>query len=176
MTLGPVQVIVIGFAEPNFHGQIKGELDRLRASDTIRLLDVAFVRKDQDGNIERLELSDLAPAESAEIGALAGALIGLGAGGEEGAEIGAEVGAAKAAEHGLLPEDVWYIEDAIGENQAAAVALIEHRWAIGLRDAIRDAGGFHLADAWVHPLDLVSIGLLEADEAEGQLFRNAVAS
>ncbi len=169
MTIGPVQVLVIGFAEPKFHGQIRAELDRLRASDTIRLLDVALVQKDQDGSVHRLEFSDISPEEGEELGALAGALIGLGAGGAEGAEVGAEVGAAAVADRGLLPEDVWYIEDAIGENQAAAVALIEHRWAIGLREAIRDAGGFHLADAWIHPLDLVSIGLLEADEAEAQL-------
>jgi hypothetical protein len=70
----------------------------------------------------------------------------------------------------VLPDDVWYVEDALGDAQAAAVALIEHRWAIGLRDAIRDAGGFHLADAWVHPLDLVSIGLLESEEADRQAF------
>jgi uncharacterized membrane protein len=174
MTLGPVQVLVIGFAETNFHGQIKAELERLRASDTIRLLDVAFVRKDEDGNIQRLEITDLAPAESEEIGAIAGALIGLGAAGTGGAEAGAEVGAERAADHGLLPDDVWYIEDALGNDQAAAVALIEHRWAIGLRDAIRDAGGFHLADAWIHPLDLVSVGLIEAEEADAQIFGDAL--
>lgn len=44
--------------------------------------------------------------------------------------------------------------------------MIEHRWAIGLRDLILDAGGFHLADAWIHPLDLVAIGLVAAEEAE----------
>lgn len=41
----------------------------------------------------------------------------------------------------------------------------EHRGAIGLRDAIHDAGGLHLADAWVHPADLVAVGLLAAEEA-----------
>jgi hypothetical protein len=64
---------------------------------------------------------------------------------------------------------VWYIEDVLEDAEAAAVVLIEHRWAIGLRDAVREAGGFHLSDAWVHPLDLVSIGLMEADEVESEL-------
>jgi hypothetical protein len=41
---------------------------------------------------------------------------------------------------------------------SAAVALIEHRWAIPLRDAIRRAGGVTTADAWVHPEDLVAAG------------------
>jgi hypothetical protein len=49
------------------------------------------------------------------------------------------------------------------------VALIEHRWAIGLRDLIHEAGGFRLADAWVHPLDLVAVGLIGAEEASRQI-------
>jgi hypothetical protein len=61
--------------------------------------------------------------------------------------------------------DTWYVDDAIPPGSAAAVALIEHRWAIPLRDAIRDAGGFHLADAWIHPADLVAIGVASAEEA-----------
>ena len=61
--------------------------------------------------------------------------------------------------------ETWYVDDAIPPGSAAAVALIEHRWAIPLRDAIRDAGGFHLADAWIHPADLVAIGVESAEEA-----------
>jgi len=61
------------------------------------------------------------------------------------------------------------VDDAIPPGTAAAVAILEHRWAIPLREAIRDAGGFHLADAWIHPADLVAIGMLAAEEAEEQL-------
>jgi hypothetical protein len=66
----------------------------------------------------------------------------------------------------VLPHDIWYVDDVLPNGSAAAVALIEHRWAIGLRHAIRAEGGFHLADAWIHPLDLVSIGVLAADDVE----------
>ncbi len=48
----------------------------------------------------------------------------------------------------------------------AAVALIEHLWAGPLRSAITRAGGVPVSDAWVHPLDLVEIGLLASDELE----------
>jgi len=166
MAIGPVQVLVVGFAGGDFHGRIAEALRRLRDSDTIRLIDVVFVRKDADGNVERLEHSDLTAAEARELGAVAGALIGLGAGGVEAAQEGAAIGAAVAEEEPFLPEGAWYVDDVLPVDTAAAVALIEHRWAIGLRDAIRDAGGFHLADAWVHPLDLVAIGAIAADEAE----------
>jgi uncharacterized membrane protein len=161
--------LVIGFTDPDFHGQIQAELDRLRASDTIRILDLALVEKDEDGNLQRLRMTDLSVGEAEELGATVGALIGLGAGGEEGAEIGAVAGAAAGEDGHLLPDDVWYVEDAIGDAEAAAIVLLEHRWALGLRGAIQSAGGFHLADAWVHPLDLVSVGLMEAEEAEQQL-------
>lgn len=168
MSIGPVQVLVIGFDHGDFHGQIKAELDRLRENDTIRLIDLLFIRKDADGNVTRLHHSDLGVDDAIEFGATVGALIGLGAGGEEGAEEGAEIGAAVAASSPeVLPEGAWYVDDTLPNDTAAAVALIEHRWAIGLRDTIRDAGGFHLADAWIHPLDLVAIGLIAAEEAEG---------
>ena len=41
------------------------------------------------------------------------------------------------------------------------IALVEHRWAIGTRDAIRAAGGTAVADAWVHPADLAAAGLVD---------------
>ena len=44
--------------------------------------------------------------------------------------------------------------------------LIEHHWAVPLRDAIVRAGGFRLSDGFISPLDLVEIGLLSAEEAK----------
>ena len=169
MAIGPVQLLVVGFGQGEFHGKIRAELERLRDSETVRVIDLLAIRKDADGNIERLQLSDLSEDEAMELGAIAGALIGLGAGGEEGAELGAELGAEQAQDGDFLPHDIWYIDDVLPNNSAAAVALIEHRWAIGLRDAIREEGGFHLADAWIHPLDLVAIGLIEAEEVEAHV-------
>ena len=55
---------------------------------------------------------------------------------------------------------VWYLGDAIPQGTAAAVALIEHRWAIPLRDKIAKAGGVTLADEWIHVKDLIAVGLL----------------
>jgi uncharacterized membrane protein len=165
--MGPVQILVIGFDHPNFTGKIRAELDRLREHDVVRLVDLLVVRKDDEGNIERLHHTDLSEAELEQFGATVGALIGLGAGGdEESMEVGAVLGAAAMAEGVTGDEDTWYVDDAIPNGTAAAIALVEHRWAIGLRGAIREAGGFHLADAWIHPADLVAVGLLAREEAE----------
>jgi uncharacterized membrane protein len=166
MAFGPVQILVIGFDEPQFKGQIRDELDHLRDHDVVRLIDLIVVRKDDDGNIERLHHSDLSQEEAEEFGAIAGALIGFGADGVEGMEAGAALGASEMEDGYVLDEsNSWYIDDAIPPGTAAAVAILDHRWAIGLRDAIRDAGGFHLADAWIHPADLVAIGMLAKEEA-----------
>ncbi len=169
---GPVQILVVGFKDPDFKGEILAELQRLKDLDIIRLVDLVAVYKDQDGEIAAIELSDLSPDESAQFGAIAGALIGLGADGEEGAEAGALAGAEAAIESEgefLGDEMVWSIADTIPFGTAAAVALIEHRWAIGLRDAIRGAGGFPLADTWIHPEDLVAAGALMGAEADADM-------
>jgi uncharacterized membrane protein len=165
MAIGPVQLLVIGFNEPQFKGAIRDELARLREHDVIRLVDLIVVRKNEDGTVERIQQSDLSTEEAQEVGAIAGALIGLGAAGEEGAEAGAAIGAAAGDDGHVLDEnDTWFVDDAIPPGSAAAIALLEHRWAIPLRSAIQDAGGFLLADAWIHPLDLVATGLLMREE------------
>lgn len=156
---GPVQIMVVGFEDPNFTGEILSELQRLKDADLVRVVDLVVVAKDSSGEIASVELSDLTDEERAEFGAIAGALIGLGMeGDEEGLEAGALAGA-EAAEEGILGEEaVWSIADVIPMGTTAAVALLEHRWAIPLRDAIMRAGGIPLADTWIHPEDLVALG------------------
>jgi uncharacterized membrane protein len=165
MSFGPMQMLIVGFGDVEATGEISAELARLREHDIVRLVDLLIVSKDASGSVAALEASDLSKDESAELGALAGALIGLGAAGEEGAEAGAVAGAA-AADNGetLLGQDVWYVADAIPPGTTAAVAILEHRWAIPLRDAIAGRGGVTLADAWVHPADLVAVGAATATE------------
>ena len=159
MAFGPMQLLVVGFDGTEFTGTIAAELARLREHDIVRLIDVIAVRKDENGEVSALEASDLTESESVELGAFAGALIGFGADGEEGAEAGALAGAA-AAEEGITPlhDEVWFVADTIPPGTSAAVAIIEHRWAIPLREAIETAGGTPLADAWLHPSDLVEMG------------------
>ena len=63
-------------------------------------------------------------------------------------------------------EDAWDVVEDIPANSAAAVILLEHRWAIPVRDTVVRAGGFRVADGFISPLDLVAIGLVAAEEAE----------
>ena len=167
MTLGPVQMLVVGFDDPKFTGEIAEELAKLRDSDVIRLIDVLAVWKDANGEVEAIQASDLSVEQAEEFGATVGALIGVGLAGEEGAELGAVAGAAAGEDGHVIGEDEMFdIADSIPNGTAAAIALIEHRWAIPLKEAIGRAGGFPLSDVWIHPLDLVAVGLMAAEELD----------
>jgi uncharacterized membrane protein len=166
MAIGPVQLLVLGFDKPDFQGEIREELNRLRTSDVVRVIDALGVHKDADGAVQTLHESQLGDEELAEFGAMVGGLIGLGAHGEQGLAKGAELGAEEVAERdGLFDADAWDVLEEIPTDTAALLVLLEHRWAIPLREAVARAGGFRLASEFVSPLDLVELGLVEADEA-----------
>ena len=167
MAIGPVQLIVLGFSHPNFHGEVIAELERLRESDTVRVIDALAVYKDAQGEIEVEHLSNLTEEEAIELGSKVGALIGLGIEGEEGAEAGALAGAEAAQDgiHAFSDEQAWDVIDEIPNDTAAALILLEHHWAVPLRDAIARANGFRIADGFISPLDLVALGMVTAEEA-----------
>jgi uncharacterized membrane protein len=171
MAIGPVQLLVLGFQHPDFHGEIIEELEKLRESDTVKVIDALAVYKDAAGEIEVMHLSNLSKEEAIELGSKVGALIGLGIEGEEGMEAGAVAGAEATAEgvEFFHDEEAWDVLEEIPNDSAAALILIEHHWAVPLRDAIARAGGFRISDGFISPLDLVEIGLLTAAEAKEHL-------
>jgi uncharacterized membrane protein len=170
MAIGPVQLIVLGFSHPNFHGEVIAELERLRENDMVRVIDSIAVYKDADGELEVEHLSNLSEQEAIEYGTKIGALIGLGIEGEEGIEAGAVAGAEEVAAAGgvkvFTEEEGWDVLEDIPNDSAAALLLIEHHWAVPLRDAIMRAGGFRISDGFISPLDLVAIGLVSAEDAQ----------
>jgi uncharacterized membrane protein len=170
MAIGPVQLIVLGFDQPDFHGEIIAELERLREHDMVRVIDSLVVYKGVDDALEVEHLSNLTRDEAIEVGSKIGALIGLGMEGEEGMEAGAIEGAEEVAAEGgvhiFTKEEGWDVLEDIPNDSAAALILLEHHWAVPLRDAIARAGGFRISDGFISPLDLVEIGLMSPDEAQ----------
>ena len=62
-------------------------------------------------------------------------------------------------------QDAWDVLEEIPNGSAAALVLLEHHWAVPLRDAVLEAGGFRISDGFISPLDLIGIGMVTAEEA-----------
>src|SRR5262245_6156452 len=131
---GPVQVLVIGFEQPSFTGEVMAELERLRAAGVVRLVDVLLVARAADGTFETLPAP---PGVDPDLGLRAAEVLGdsTGDGGP------------------TTPGDTWSLADVVEPGTSAAVALVEHLWAAPLVDAVRGAGGRALAEAWLSPED-----------------------
>jgi hypothetical protein len=165
---GPVQVLAVAFEDVSrMRGEVLAELERLQQHDVVRLVDLLLVRRDDDGEIEVVQRSDLTSDEATAFGSVVGALLGIGASDDDEEISRASLAGAAELEDGHLfdTEDVWYLADSVPKGTAAAVALLEHRWAVPLRDRILEAGGRIVADEWLHPADLVAVGAAHARSA-----------
>ena len=128
---GSVQYLVVAFPENRFSGKIAPAIAELVEAGTIRVIDLAFVMKDENGDIAALEYSDLAP------------------------EIAAAFASVGGAEGGLFNEDdLTAAGEELEPNSSAALLVWENLWAEKVADAIRDAGGVML-DFDVIPNEIV---------------------
>ena len=137
--LGPVDWIVVEFPGPNFgNGQIAPFLDDLVKRELVRVLDMVFLRKTEDGTLETAEISDL---EEGQLG---------------------EVRMAEAELAMVLSEqDVMDLAATIEPGHSAAVLVWENVWAAPFGSAIRKAGGQLVASGRI-PTQAV-IAAFEAD-------------
>ena len=135
---GPIQVLVVGFDQPTFSGEVMTELHRLREAGTARLIDVLLVERSEDGTLQTLPAPAGAPAQ---MGTLVASVLGAS---------DPDVPSASEADDG----STWSLADAIPPGTSAAVALIEHLWATPLREAIARAGGTALEETWLHREDV----------------------
>jgi uncharacterized membrane protein len=160
LNFGPVQLLSVAFDGNRFKGEILPELERLKNAGVIRIIDLLVVRKDSAGAIATITASDLDWEEASDYGQYIGTLVGFGAGGVEGAERGAMAGAAELADGHLFDEDdAFRLAQAVPNGMSIALALIEHRWALPLLEAIERADGFEVGNQWVTVESLVEIGL-----------------
>jgi uncharacterized membrane protein len=172
MSFGPIQILAVGFPTTDrFEGRIAEELFKASDAGIIRIIDALAVLVEED-EVEILRLSDLDAEQREALGAQVGALIGLGADGIDGFVAGAEAGAEIADEggFGLVETIADDLAEELPDGSAGILLIIEHAWAVPLRDAVIDAGGFMLANRWIGAQDLIQIGaaLREADEEEAE--------
>jgi uncharacterized membrane protein len=132
--IGPVQVLVVGFDQPTFSGEVLAEFARLREAGLVRLIDVLLVSRSEDGMLETLEAPE---AAAADLGGLAVEVLGQ------------PENASQAETSEIDTDAMWSLADAIPVGGTAAVALIEHVWAAPLSAAIQRAGGSLLEETWL---------------------------
>ncbi len=137
---GPLQVIAVGFGPgSDFEGRILAEVDRLQGRGVLRLIDMIFVAKNEDGTIQRLVIGD-----DEDFGVLLASIIPL-----DGARpMETAVGDGSS---GFEAADAWALAESLSPGTALAFLLIEHGWAQPLFDAIAETGGELLSEGFLTP-------------------------
>jgi len=143
MTLGPLEYIVLGFEGNRFDGSIAREIGKVVENGTIRLVDVVFVGRDASGDAVILELDAKDDPRFASFAPLLADRMGL-----------------------LTPEDLETVAASLEPDTSGLVMLFEHRWAVGVKEAIQAAGGFLVSRTVIPPEVLEEVNAeLEASSA-----------
>ena len=166
MPFGPLQMVVITFPKPDIPMDLRNQLKKVRDQGLVRMVDAVFVSKDEHGDLAVLEGSDLEADEVELLGIMARAFFGYGAAGEEGLEAAVESGLESTGRDvfGLDEDDLLEIADSIPAGSSALFILLEHSWAIGLREAVVNSQGNVVANGWITPETLMAMGAETADD------------
>jgi hypothetical protein len=116
--MGPVDYLLVEFPGNDFKGEIVPALAELTHNGTIRIIDLLFIRKDEEGAITWQELTDLPGANAAAFEDLDGEVNDL-----------------------LNEDDIVREAELLQPHSSAAVLVYENVWATRLRDAVVNAGG-----------------------------------
>jgi uncharacterized membrane protein len=118
MSIGPVEILVVGFPGNEFNGEVAPALAELVQSGLIRVIDLVFVTKDADGEVVGVELSDIDESVSAAFQPHVEEPSGI-----------------------LADEDIEDLGAELAPNSSAAILVFEHLWATKFRDAVVGSGG-----------------------------------
>ncbi|WP_255622079.1 DUF6325 family protein [Pseudonocardia sp. DSM 110487] len=115
--MGPVDYLVVEFPDARVPGEVLQRILELVDRGTVRILDLAFIRKEADGSVTGLEVTDLDGDGELDLRVLEGATSGL-----------------------VADDDLDEAAAAIEPGTAAAIVLYENLWAIPFVSALRRAG------------------------------------
>lgn len=118
MSLGPIEILVVGFPDNEFTGEIVPALTDLIERGTIRLVDLVFVAKDVDGEVVALEVNELDDQVSSAYITLVAELEGL-----------------------IGEEDIEDFAEDLEPGSSIAILVVEHVWAQSFADAVSNSGG-----------------------------------
>ncbi len=141
MSIGPIEYLVVAFPGNKFKGEIVPALAELVENETIRILDLVFILKDEEGNVAAIELADLDPEDEA-----------------------AAMSDISEVDSGLLNEDdIELAAEALEPNSSAGLLVFENVWATRFAEAVRNADGQLIANERI-PYDIVQAALAYAAE------------
>ena len=118
MAIGPVEILVVKFPGNQFRGEIVPALRELVDGGTIRVIDILFVNKDENGKVEMADINDLDDDDFSQFDPIVQDMTGM-----------------------LTADDVQYFSAALGPNSSMAMMLFENTWATKFRDAVLNAKG-----------------------------------
>jgi translation initiation factor IF-2 len=145
MSIGPIEFLVVGFPGNKFKGEIVPALAELVENGTIRIIDLVFIIKDEDGNVAAVELADLDDDDEA-------------AGMSDITDI----------DSGLLNEDdIQLAAESLEINSSAGLLVFENVWAARFAEAVRNADGELLANERI-PYDIVQAAMAYAAADSGE--------
>jgi hypothetical protein len=121
----PLEYLVIGLREEPFSNSILPELHKLQKKGHIRVVDLLFVSKTDDGEATLQEVGDLSDQELALYEDFVDNLLGL-----------------------LTQQDAEHLASILPPGTEAAIVLLEHSWALGLTNAIVKAGACSMVEGW----------------------------
>ena len=119
MGVGPVEYLVVGFPGNKFKGEIAPALAKLVDDKLVKILDLIFIGKDEDGTIVTFEVDEVDGEASFEV-------------------VDGEIG-------GLIgDDDIAHAASALEAGSSAALLIWEDLWAAPFADAVRGAQGIVL--------------------------------
>jgi hypothetical protein len=144
MSVGPIEYLIVAFPGNKFKGEIVPALAELVENGTIRILDLVFILKDEEGNVAAAELADLDPEDEA-----------------------AAMSDISDVDAGLLNEDdIALAAESLEPNSSAGLLVFENVWATRFAEAVRNADGQLIANERI-PYDIVQAAMAYA-AAEGE--------
>ncbi len=159
--MAPIHMFVFGFRDAEqFTPAIIQEVESLQKRGLIRLIDLLYVERLEDGSLVSTEMSGLTPDEMEEVGCLLDTLLGA----PEGAHAGTDREGAHRQDpkrdlfFGIASADIAGVIEEIPPGGAVAIALFEHCWAFEIRNKIRHATGYPIAQGFLTPELFMLIG------------------
>jgi hypothetical protein len=159
-TLGPVEILVVDFDGNHFRGELLPELERLKESDIVRLVDLLVIRKDRSGAVMIATATDLGLEEILAFGAKIGAIAGSAIAEDDDDVQGALAALAMNSTGHVFDEgEAQKLAQQLPNGFATAVVILEHRWALPLHGAIARAGGQIISEEWISDQRLHELGV-----------------